>query len=526
MLLPNVFAPRLWSAQNVAMAIPETLDAGLPGPPAARPAKPGGEIARVIRRLFLRRTLTRRMLAWALAAMVIVWAGAVFVSFKQSVIESDELIDGQLASTAAVLLNLKTVDVVDPSQITQRSAVPRHHQTTKPPVFFRSRDAEPARPIHDEYQQTLSASVWDAAGNRLAHLGSAPIPSFDTPEGFGTIQVGSPPTPWRSFSQWDTARTRKVTVLVDIIELDDQAAVMASEVIGPSLWLLPMVAVLLGFAIWRGLRPLYELSDAVSALDVAHAERLPQRHALLEFESVVASINTLIGNQAEALERERRLASEVAHELRTPLSSIALQSEALRSPLTDAERTQALRQIEQDAKRAGRVLNQLLSLARASRSEREAWAQDFELGALAGQVVSDCAQTAFTTHHELGLQVAGEFRLRAHPVLVELALRNLVENALQHTPPGTSVEVQVGGDATHVWLRVCDDGKDRAQDGTRLPVPTHSERLGLGHTIVRRVADIHNGRFERSAMAPGDASPAFTTAYTLTLPRVPPAART
>jgi two-component system, OmpR family, sensor histidine kinase QseC len=508
------------------MGTPETLNAGLTRGGAARQDKPGGDNARLKNRLFWGRTLTRRMLVWAMAAMVAVWAGAVFVSFKQSVIESDELIDGQLASTAAVLLNLKTVDVVDAAQLTKRSAVPRHHQITKPPVFFRSRDAQPARPIHDEYQQTLSASVWDAAGNRLAHLGQAPMPEFSTPEGFGTIQVGTPPAPWRSFTQWDTARSRKVTVLVDIIELDDQAAVMASEVIGPSLWLLPVVAVLLGYAIWRGLRPLYELSDAVAALDVGRAERLPQQHALLEFESVVASINGLIGNQAEALERERRLASEIAHELRTPLSSIALQSEALRSPLNDADRTLALRQIEQDALRAGRVLNQLLSLARASRSERDAWAQDIEVGALARQVVSDCAQTAFTTQHELGLQVTGEFRLRAHPVLVELALRNLVDNALQHTPPGTSVEVQVGGDKTHVWLRVSDDGQDRGLDGARVPQPTHSERLGLGHTIVRRVADIHNGRFERSAAVSVNGAPAFTTSYTLTLPRVPSTART
>lgn len=509
------------------MGTPETLDAGPTRVSAARQDKPGGDNARLKKRLFWGRTLTRRLMAWGLAAMVTVWLGGIIVSFRQSTIESDELIDGQLASVAVVLLNLKSIETVDPALVTPRIKVPRHnHGGQSAPVLIRNPGVELPNPIHDEYQQTLSATVWDAQGRRLVHIGAGPEPSFDAPEGFSTLVLGKPPGPWRIFSQWDAGRTRKVSVLIDIAELEDQAALVASEVIGPSLWLLPMVTVLLGFAIWRGLRPLYELSDAVAALDASHAERLPQQHALLEFESVVASINGLIGNQAEALERERRLASEIAHELRTPLSSIALQSEALRSPLSDADRTLALRQIEQDALRAGRVLNQLLSLARASRSERDAWAQDIEVGALARQVVSDCAPNAFTTQHDLGLQVTGEFRLRAHPVLVELALRNLVDNALQHTPAGTSVEVQVGGDNTHVWLRVSDNGLDRGLDSARVPLPTHSERLGLGHTIVRRVADIHNGRFERSAAPPGNGAPAFTTSYTLTLPRVPSTART
>ena len=83
-----------------------------------------------------------------------------------------------------------------------------------------------------------------------------------------------------------------------------------------------------GLALWRGLRPLYALSADVAALDPTSAQRLASRHAWSEFESVVASINTLLDRQQVAMVRERRLANEVAHELRTPLSSIALQASA------------------------------------------------------------------------------------------------------------------------------------------------------------------------------------------------------
>lgn len=61
-------------------------------------------------------------------------------------------------------------------------------------------------------------------------------------------------------------------------------------------------------------------------MEVDKAERLQARHPYREFNSVVLSINRLVGLQQAALERERQLASEIAHELRTPLSSIALQA--------------------------------------------------------------------------------------------------------------------------------------------------------------------------------------------------------
>ena len=107
----------------------------------------------------------------------------------------------------------------------------------------------------------------------------------------------------------------------------------------------------------------------MAALDPASTQRLASRHAWSEFESVVASINTLLDRQQDALVRERRLANEVAHELRTPLSSIALQASALGGGLDPQAQAQAVTQIGQDALRAGHVLNQLLALARASRAQ-------------------------------------------------------------------------------------------------------------------------------------------------------------
>ncbi|WP_411879589.1 histidine kinase dimerization/phospho-acceptor domain-containing protein [Polaromonas sp. YR568] len=433
-------------------------------------------------------SLTRRLLLWVMAALLLVWAGFVAVGYRTGVHEAGELTDGHLAGTAALMLNLDLPPFVDAARETARPIIP----TLK---------------SHD-YQPSLSVLVRDAGGRVLARSGDAPLPPFSEQSGFADLELGTPPATWRSFSQWDASHTRQVMVLVRADERDDMAADVAGQLAEPGLWLLPVVALALGAAIWRGLRPLQSLSRDVAELEVDKAERLEARHPYREFNSVVRSINTLVAQQQASLERERQLASEVAHELRTPLSSIALQAASLRGELSPAEREQALAQIGADAMRAGHVITQLLALARASRADLQQQMRRLDLGALAGQVVAGYAQASWESGHTLSVQGEEGIEVLAHPLLLELALRNLIDNALQHTSRGTFVCVQWGRDGGTAWLQVCDDGQ--ARQGAAAP---SGERLGLGHKIVGRVMDVHGGRFgQTSAPVP------FTRCYRMVLP--------
>lgn len=441
-------------------------------------------------------TLTLRLLLLVLGSLAVVWLSFVVIAFHVSQTESQELTDGQLASVVALLLNEKHPDYGN-GGAADRGA-----------DLFKSR-------YHD-YQQTLTVIAWDASGRRITSIGNAPIPDFDGDSGFADLHIGESPdsTHWRSFSRWDDSRSRKVMALLNMGERDRVAKDFAMEMVIPGLGVLPVVALVLGLAIWRGLRPLYQLSDDVARLDVGRSERLPERQGLREFDSVTLSINALIANQAATLARERQLASEVAHELRTPLSSITLHAKSLRSELPAPEREQALVQIETDALRAGHVLTQLLALARASRAELDAAAVQVDVAGLARRVVADYAQAAWQGGHELALGGAAGLWVRGHPVLIELGLRNLLENALRHTPPGTVVEVQTGSQGHEVWLQVCDSGGPPGgarQPERRVKPP---DALGLGHKIVERVAEVHGGRFER--LPPSGDVAGWASCYRLT----------
>ncbi len=437
-------------------------------------------------------TLMQHLLAWVLGALVLVWASYIVVGYRTGIHEADELTDGHLASVASLLLSQRDAMFVLPRE----------------PLGA----ALPSMQGHD-YQQSLSIVVWDATGKPLTWSGDAPHPAFATSAGFADLQLGAPPEAWRTFAQWDgPQRTRRVMVLLNLQERDELARDIAEQIAMPGLWLLPVIALALGFAIRRGLRPLDELSRDVRELDATQSTVLRSPHPQREFKAVVDSINTLLQRQHAALSRERQVAGELAHELRTPLASLALHARSLRGAVSPAERDASLARLEQDALRAGEVLTHLLALARASRTELAEAAQALDLAELARRVVGDYAQAALDSGHELAFSGPPSHSVTGHAVLLELALRNLIENALRHTSRGTLVEVQI--DPAGQWVQVCDNGRH----GAASPPPAHSGTaptlglgLGLGHRVIEKIAAIHKAHL---SLVPAPAG--FDTCYRIT----------
>ncbi|MET0349343.1 MAG: histidine kinase dimerization/phospho-acceptor domain-containing protein, partial [Rhizobacter sp.] len=360
--------------------------------------------------------------------------------------------------------------------------------------FIGVRDASP--PAEDlkrhDYQQSMSVVVWDHDGRVVSRIGDAPEPAFDEGEGFATLDLGQPPEAWRTFARWDSPEhRRRVMVMLAIDERDDLAWDIAGQVAEPGFWLLPVVAIALGFAIRRGLRPLGRLSNDVARLDIQSGEPLRADHRHEEFRAVVDSINALTVRYQAAMARERHLAGELAHELRTPLASIALQAQALGGSLSDEERRHAQARVAQDALRAGQVLQHLLTLARASHAELAEKAVAFDVVPMAARVLADHVQAALDGRHELALSGSASLRVVGHEVLLELALRNLVENALGHAPPDTLIEVQV--DEAGRWLQVTNH--TRGEGGEPDEAVVSRLGLGLGHRVVDKVVSLHGAAF-------------------------------
>jgi two-component system sensor histidine kinase QseC len=450
------------------------------------------------------RTLTGHLLAWALGTLVLLWATFVYLGYRAGQHEADELTDGHLATVAALLLSQENAGK-------SRSEGRVFAQPPESPLPLKAHD----------YQQSLSAVIWNQQGEVISRIGSAPALTLDVPDGFSLLRLGPEQQSWRSFARWDDGKTRRVMVLVAEGQRDALADDIAGQISEPGWWLLPLMLLALGLAIHRGLRPLRELSSEVRGLEVLHPRALAVRSRHEELRAAVDAINRLVSQYDDALVRERQLADTFAHELRTPLTALGLRVDALRQQLGEPLEPGALaslKQVEAETRRASQVLSHLLALARTSRIKLNEEAVSVDVAALARRVLAEHVPAADAAGHELGYDSEEHdgkdqpVRVQGHPVLIEMALRNLLENALAHAPAHSRIDVKVS--ASPPCLQVCDGPGDTAwnagQDspasagqGLEVKSTRLGLGLGLGHQVILRIAEVHGGSFKEIAPPAG-----------------------
>ncbi|WP_300557124.1 histidine kinase dimerization/phospho-acceptor domain-containing protein [Limnohabitans sp. Rim8] len=468
------------------------------------------------------RSLWRYLWAWALGAVVALWLLLAGLSYSTGHLEAEEISDGLLVSTAQMLLAQPWPDsALEPDGKTSFSA-PEPKTTALPAALHGHSDKAYVPDLHVLMWQD-DRLVWDSHGMQ------AQWPTIQT-LGHQTLHLTVPgqTQEWRVYvaeskagsvppsanAQADRQVVRRVAVFLDPARREALAADIAEHILLPALLFLPLVALILASAMRRGLLPLKRLSSKISALDVDAGQTLMPQQPFQELGVTVQAINHLVQRLQEEIARERRFAADVAHELRTPLTALVLQSRLARDAALPSEQAQALQAVEQGALQAGRILSQLLDLARAQ-SLGEAQSESVDLCALAQGVVAEHVALA----HALGQDIALE--APAHPVtvsgqstLLALALRNLVDNALRHNPSGTYVEVRIARDGQGlVRLSVSDDGSDMTSevisevisDGAVVgpqdsaPMTGHAPQagLGIGLTLVERIAQSQGAQFIR-----------------------------
>ncbi len=419
------------------------------------------------------RSLSRHLWQWTLLALAAVWFTLSAVAYYTGLHEAGEVNDGQLVSSAELILGMN-------------EATPLPAEPTSVP------SGEAARgPDVSGYSPELHVVVWvkDQVSLDTHDLALA----LPTPLALGhqtiTVARGERSTRFRTYVA-ETTRlqggTRRVAVLVDISRLKALARDIAEHMVRPAIVLLPLIALLLGWVIRRGLRPVDQLSQEIAALDVDTGQMLGPDQPFRELVSTVEAINGLVQRLQTQAQRERQFASDVAHELRTPLTALVLQARLVCEASAPEQRDAAAEQVEQQALRSGRILSQLLDLARAQNLERNTLDQ-VDLCALARHVLSEQAPSAHDLGQELGLEAPpAPVWVNGHTTMLTLAVRNLVDNAIRHTPPGTQIEVRIEQTPTgETVLSVNDDG------GRTGALVANQPGLGIGLTLVRRIAEWH-----------------------------------
>ncbi|HSU78287.1 MAG TPA: ATP-binding protein [Burkholderiales bacterium] len=341
--------------------------------------------------------------------------------------------------------------------------------------------------------QDYVVQVWDSGGG-LAYLSKSGAPLPPATSGFDNVALDG--EDWRVFTLEGPDRTIQVAAPASL--RSGQASAMALRILVPILATIPLYGLIIWLIVGEGLRPLSEIARAIRRRQPASLEPLPQAKLPEEVAPLVSELNALLERLREALARQKRFTADAAHELRSPLTALQVQLDMLARARTPDDTRDALGALRAGMKRASRLVEQMLTMARLEPEAPLAQPSGVALDTLAAQVAGELEPLAEARRIALRLERLESAAVQGDAAALHALVRNLVDNAIRYTPAGGVVRLAAFTDGEHAMLQVEDTGpgippeeRTRVFDRFyRLP-GSSAEGSGLGLAIARQVAEAH-----------------------------------
>jgi len=449
----------------------------------------------------IQHSLFGEILDWMLAPLLLLWPMSIAITYLVAKSIANQPFDHALEDRVTVLAQ----------QVREENGV----INTRMPGS--ARDILRADDIDSVYFQVL-----DAAGHHVDGDRELPRPREDDGDKDGAVHFrhdalhGTPLRVAYLYINLDPlappdssspAFARKA--LVQVAETLDKRALLANEIIRgvilPQFIILPIILALVWFALSRGLSPLAELQERIRARPSDDLSPIDSRQVPEEISPLVGSLNDMLGRLAQTIDMQKRFIADAAHQMKTPLAGMRMQSELALRQLDPDEIHRSLEQLAKSSESATRLVNQLLALARAENQPHAGLAfEEIDLAALARDVVRDWVQASFAQRIDLGYEAQDEHvTIAANALMLRELLSNLIDNALRYTPAGGSVTVRVRREGDAALLEVEDTGPGIAPD-ERAHVferfyrilGTNTSGSGLGLAIVREIAQQHGAEVD------------------------------
>ena len=423
-------------------------------------------------------SLRRRLIASVLGASVLVWLVSLAVVVHVAWRETSDVFDDALKESARLVLALggpqtSNGTTREPASRGEAAKLELHYQLVSGDgrVLGRGEDA-PERPFS---------------------------PAFSTRKGYENVRVDG--RAWRVYLLRAEGQDLQVQIGQPWDERLELLEDIAEDLLWPMLGLLLLLGGFCWFVIRRLLKPLERTAGRIAAKSPDDLSPVPSSEEPRELLPIVTALNGVFARLGHALQAERRFTADAAHELRTPLAALRMRIQLMqRQQAAGSGAPVDLRGLRNEVDRCTALTESLLALARLDPERPESLAKEaVALDALFDRLAAEQRDVPVGA-----LQVdARGLALKAHPALLESALRNLVDNAWRYG--ASQVTVDATTTAQGVRIAVRDDGPGVAEaDRARLTerffrvLGTEQTGSGLGLSIVARIAALHGAslRFE------------------------------
>ena len=430
-------------------------------------------------------SLTRRLSLILLAITTSVWVGSLGCIYWGMQRAANNIFDKSLAETAHALLST--------TSSTLEGRVPDHTVIEK---------------AQGEHYNQIIFQIWHKNGNLIYRSVGVDTHPFVQQAKFGWIKIHN--QTYRSYSIWDNTHTIQVQIAqVWTIRQDIQSDMLLFLIV-VSGFFLPLLSLLIIRTIRSHLATVFSISQNLEKQSIEHLKPI-NPIVPKEIEPLVNSLNTLLSEIAESMQREKRFTSNAAHELRTPLAAIRMHAQVLLSARSTEEARESAQDIMIGIDKASRMITQLLTLARIEHlDERSEVSVDLCIIIQKTLTLMDFKIVKENIDIQLDLKPAPILAKAEH---LEIILRNIIENAIIYrSQNGISIiKITCGCIENRTFFQVEDNGIGVEEE----KMPYILQRFyranqnssvigsGLGLSIVKQMVDLYHGKIEVSQASIG-----------------------
>jgi two-component system, OmpR family, sensor histidine kinase TctE len=310
----------------------------------------------------------------------------------------------------------------------------------------------------------------------------------------------------------------RAMAVIQVAETLELRQTLARSVLFDTLWrqalLLAVIALVVVVVVQRATRPVRRLSLQLQARPEGDLNPIAAPDAPRELMPLVDATNAVMTRLEGLLEHQKRFVRDAAHQLRTPLAVLKVQVQsAMRGDMQPAD---AFKDINQTVDRATLVANQMLALAKVEQLRQQPDVKTLDLAAVVRAVALDLSALMADKNIDFAIETVAA-PMAAHEWMLTELCRNLLHNAIKHTPPLGNLTVRIVRDSTHAALTLSDSGPGIDSElSQRLFQPFSSGNIargsGLGLAICKEIVQVLKGtisldnRVQHGAVAGLDAT--------------------